>query len=52
MALAHTIGDKTEAAYRRGELMRKRAALMETYGPVSFTAPAGAKVVQLARGGR
>ena len=28
MALAHTIGDKVEAAYRRGDLMEKRAALM------------------------
>src|SRR5262249_35679508 len=26
MALAHAISDKTEAAYRRGELMKKRAA--------------------------
>lgn len=28
MALAHTIQDKTEAAYRRGELFEKRRALM------------------------
>ena len=28
MALAHTIGDKVEAAYRRGDLMEKRAAMM------------------------
>lgn len=28
MALAHTIGDKTEAAYRRGELFEKRKKLM------------------------
>ncbi len=28
MALAHTIGDKTEAAYRRGELFEKRRRLM------------------------
>jgi hypothetical protein len=25
MALAHTIGDKAEAAYRRGDLFEKRA---------------------------
>jgi len=28
MALAHTLKDKTEAAYRRGDLFAKRAALM------------------------
>lgn len=28
MALAHTIGSKVEAAYRRGELLEKRRALM------------------------
>lgn len=28
MALAHTIGDKTEAAYRRGDLFEKRRLLM------------------------
>ena len=28
MALAHTISDTTEAAYRRGDLMEKRRRLM------------------------
>ena len=28
-ALAHTVGDKVEAAYRRGGLFRKRCQLME-----------------------
>ncbi len=28
MALAHAIGDKVEAAYRRGELLDKRRRLM------------------------
>lgn len=28
MALAHTVRDKTEAAYRRGDLFEKRARLM------------------------
>lgn len=28
MALAHTIGDKVEAAYRRGDLFQKRERLM------------------------
>jgi integrase len=31
MALAHIIKDKTEAAYRRGELLEKRRALMEDW---------------------
>ena len=30
-ALAHTIGDKVEAAYRRGELFAKRAKMMEQW---------------------
>jgi integrase len=31
MALAHVVSDATEAAYRRGELMLKRRALMEDW---------------------
>ena len=31
MALAHTIGDKVEAAYRRGDLFDKRRELMEAW---------------------
>ena len=31
MALAHTIGDKVEAAYRRGDLFAKRAQLMAAW---------------------
>ena len=31
MALAHTIRDKVEAAYRRGDLLEKRHALMEAW---------------------
>lgn len=31
MALAHAISDKTEAAYRRGELMEKRANMMQAW---------------------
>jgi integrase len=31
MALAHTISNKTEAAYRRGDLFEKRRALMSTW---------------------
>ena len=31
MALAHAIGDKVEAAYRRGDLFNKRRKLMEVW---------------------
>jgi integrase len=48
MALAHTIGDKTEAAYRRGELLEKRRALMEAWAQF-VCLPASAKVVQIGR---
>jgi integrase len=32
MALAHTIGSIVEAAYRRGDLLEKRKALMDQWG--------------------
>ena len=31
MALAHTVGDKVEAAYRRGDLLQKRRQIMEAW---------------------
>ena len=30
-ALAHTVGDQTERAYRRGDALEKRRALMEAW---------------------
>jgi integrase len=45
MALAHTINDKTEAAYRRGDLFDKRRELMAAWA--SFVASSGANVVPL-----
>jgi integrase len=39
-ALAHTIGDKVEAAYRRGDLFRKRAKLMAEWADYCAKAPA------------
>lgn len=49
MALAHTIGDKVEAAYRRGDLFEKRAQLMAEWSRFCSTvAPAG-EVVPLRR---
>ena len=32
MALAHTISNKAEAAYRRGDLFEKRRKLMDAWG--------------------
>jgi integrase len=32
MALAHTVGDKVEAAYRRGDMLEKRHALANDWG--------------------
>jgi hypothetical protein len=31
MALAHTVSDKVEAAYRRGDLLAKRRQIMEDW---------------------
>lgn len=39
-ALAHTIGNKVEAAYRRGDLFQKRAALMQEWADYCAKAPA------------
>src|SRR5215472_2220100 len=39
MALAHTIGDKVEAAYRRGDLFDKRRRLMQQWATFCTTAP-------------
>lgn len=33
MALAHTIGDQVEAAYRRGDLFEKRCRMMADWAP-------------------
>lgn len=47
-ALAHTIKDKVEAAYRRGTALQKRRHLMAAWARYCGTRPAkGGKVVQL-----
>lgn len=38
-ALAHVVEDKTEAAYRRGELLEKRRRLMEAWADYCTTVP-------------
>jgi integrase len=39
-ALAHTVGSKVEAAYRRGDLFEKRRRLMEAWGRFCFASSA------------
>ena len=41
MALAHAIGDKVEAAYRRGDLFEKRRKLMEAWSTYCRTTLSG-----------
>lgn len=40
VALAHTVGDKVEAAYRRGDMIEKRRRLMEDWGRYCGSIPA------------
>jgi integrase len=47
MALAHTISDKMEAAYRRGDLFQKRRQLMDAWARDCATVRASATVVPL-----
>ena len=39
MALAHVVGDKVEAAYRRGDLFEKRRNLAEAWARYCDTLP-------------
>lgn len=47
MALAHAVADKTEAAYRRGDLLEKRALLMADWAAYCSKAIVPAKVVRM-----
>jgi hypothetical protein len=47
MALAHTIGNKVEAAYRRGDALEKRRKLMEAWA--QWCEPKPANVVAFAK---
>ena len=53
VALSHAIGNQTEAAYARGDLLEKRRRIMQQWATFLATPPARAtdKVVPL-RGGR
>ena len=45
MALAHSVSDKVEAAYRRGDLFEKRRKLMEAWASFCFKPAVEADVV-------
>ena len=47
MALAHTVSDKVEAAYRRGDLFQKRRQLAEAWAKFCSMPPAAGRVVPL-----
>jgi integrase len=51
MALAHTVSDKVEAAYRRGDLFQKRRELMEAWARYCGPEPDVENVIQLAARG-
>ena len=52
MALAHVVGDKTEAAYRRGDMFEKRRRLAEDWARYcSKVQPEKGTVVSLHGGG-
>jgi hypothetical protein len=49
-ALAHIVKDKTEAAYRRGDLFERRCELMSTW--TAFVTAIEATVIPLRRSGK
>jgi hypothetical protein len=49
MALAHTVSDKVEAAYRRGDLLAKRKRLMSEWAKYCGEIRKGAKVISINR---
>lgn len=49
MALAHTIADAVERAYRRGDLFQKRRQLMDDWWKFCATPAAGGAVASLRR---
>lgn len=50
MALAHTIGDKVEAAYRRGDLFKKRVRMMQDWQKHCDTISSKASVTSIKKG--
>ena len=46
-AMSHTLSNKVEAAYRRGDLLAKRAMLMQAWADYCMTVPAPASVTPI-----
>jgi integrase len=46
-AMAHVVGNKTEAAYQRGDLLEKRRKLMDAWSQYASRAPSTGKIVQM-----
>ena len=46
-ALAHTVGDETERAYQRGDLLEKRRKLMEAWAEFCGKPAASGRVVSI-----
>lgn len=51
-ALAHTVGDETERAYRRGDALEKRRLLMDAWASFLATPNVGGEVVPIGVGKR
>lgn len=51
MALAHAVSDKTEAAYRRGDMLERRRRLMQDWSAFCDLPAHGAEVVPTGGGG-
>jgi hypothetical protein len=47
MALAHTLGDKTQAAYQRGDMFERRRALMSDWAEYIDTPPITGNIIQI-----
>jgi len=47
MALAHTVSDKVEAAYRRGDLFEKRRTLAEAWAQFCAASTSAGRVVPI-----
>ena len=47
MALAHTVGDRVEAAYRRGDMFKKRQRLMNDWGRYCYQPALSSEVVPM-----
>ena len=49
MALAHTIKDKSEAAYRRSDMLERRAKLMQDWATFATTVPEAGPAIKIAK---